>query len=31
LGDTYSVVDEIQVEMPQASQTWTILIWKPKP
>jgi hypothetical protein len=26
----YSVIDEIQVEMPQASQKWTLLVWKPK-
>jgi hypothetical protein len=30
LGEYYSPVDEIQVEMPQASQKWTVVIWKPK-
>ena len=31
LGDYYSVVDEIRLEMPQTSQKWTVLIWKPTP
>ncbi len=31
LGEYYSVVDEIQLEMPQTSQKWTVLIWKPVP
>lgn len=26
----YEVVDEIRLDMPQASQQWTALIWKPK-
>jgi|GEM_PF-6594870 len=31
LGDSYVLVDEIQVKMPQALQQWTVLVWKPKP
>ncbi len=30
LDDYYLPIDEIQVEMPQTGQKWTILIWKPK-
>jgi hypothetical protein len=30
LEEYYSPVDEIRVEMPQASQKWTVVIWKPK-
>jgi len=26
----YEVVDEIRLDMPQASQQWTALIWKPR-
>lgn len=29
LGEYYSVVDEIELVMPQSSQRWTVLIWKP--
>ena len=31
LGDTYSLFDEIVLDMPQTNQRWTVLIWKPKP
>jgi hypothetical protein len=30
LEDYYTPVDEIRLDMPQSSQAWTVLIWKPK-
>ncbi len=29
LPQYYSVVAELKVDMPQTSQTWTVLLWKP--
>lgn len=31
LGKYYSLIDEISLDMPQAGQHWTMLIWKPTP
>jgi hypothetical protein len=30
LDEHYALVDEIELDMPQAGQHWTVYIWKPK-
>jgi hypothetical protein len=31
LGKYYTPVDEIELDMPQTDQHWTVIIWNPKP